>query len=65
MVRHSDAELVTVGETNVHTHTFAPLTQITGLYRAIGGASNGSTSGVFRTLIIANNIAVLGKDVGR
>lgn len=38
--------------------------QITGLYRAVGGASNGSTSGVFRTLIIANNVAVLGKDVG-
>lgn len=39
--------------------------QITGLYRAIGGASSGSTSGVFRTLIIANNVAILGKDVGR
>ena len=39
--------------------------QITGLYRAVGGASNGSTSGVFRTLIIANNVAILGKDVGR
>ncbi|CAM9305987.1 unnamed protein product [Laminaria digitata] len=38
--------------------------QITGLYRAIGGASNGSTSGIFRTLIIANNVAILGKDVG-
>ncbi|CAM9555031.1 unnamed protein product, partial [Ectocarpus sp. 13 AM-2016] len=38
--------------------------QITGLYRATGGASNGSTSGVFRTLIIANNVAILGKDVG-
>eukprot|EP00752_Nemacystus_decipiens_P011885 g10538.t1 len=38
--------------------------QITGLYRAVGGASNGSTSGVFRTLIIANNVAILGKDVG-
>eukprot|EP00903_Cladosiphon_okamuranus_P019662 g18075.t1 len=38
--------------------------QITGLYRAVGGGSNGSTSGVFRTLIIANNVAILGKDVG-
>ncbi|CAM9392470.1 unnamed protein product, partial [Hapterophycus canaliculatus] len=37
--------------------------QITGLYRAVGGASNGSTSGVFRTLIIANNVSILGKDV--
>lgn len=39
--------------------------QMTGLYRAIGGGSNGSTSGVFRTLIIANNVGILGKDVGR
>eukprot|EP00904_Undaria_pinnatifida_P009364 jgi/Undpi1/5558/HiC_scaffold_2.g00835.m1 len=38
--------------------------QVTGLYRAIGGASNGSASGIFRTLIIANNVAILGKDVG-
>ncbi|CAM9591386.1 unnamed protein product, partial [Scytosiphon promiscuus] len=37
--------------------------QMTGLYRAVGGASNGSTSGVFRTLIIANNVSILGKDV--
>ncbi|CAM9104625.1 unnamed protein product [Discosporangium mesarthrocarpum] len=35
-----------------------------GVYRAIGGSSSGTTSGVFRTLILANNVAVLGKDVG-
>ncbi|CAM9139800.1 unnamed protein product [Choristocarpus tenellus] len=38
--------------------------KMTGVYRAIGGTSNGTTSGVFRTLIIANNVAVLGKEIG-
>lgn len=36
--------------------------QIIGVYRALPSKSNGSTSGVFRTVLLANNIRILGKE---
>eukprot|EP00947_MAST-08B_sp_MAST-8B-sp1_P000233 g233.t1 len=40
-------------------------TQICGVYRAMAGTgAQSSTSGVFRTVVIANNVRTIGKDVG-
>ena len=39
--------------------------QIVGVYRAMtGAAATSSTSGVFRTVVIANGVRTIGKDVG-
>ncbi len=35
-----------------------------GIYRALAGTSSGQTSGIFRTVIIGNNVLQIGKDVG-
>lgn len=37
--------------------------QAIGCYRALGGVMKAKTSGVFRTMVIANNVQVLGKEV--
>eukprot|EP01104_Vermistella_antarctica_P014777 TRINITY_DN4707_c0_g2_i1.p1 TRINITY_DN4707_c0_g2~~TRINITY_DN4707_c0_g2_i1.p1 ORF type:complete len:797 (-),score=241.98 TRINITY_DN4707_c0_g2_i1:285-2675(-) len=37
--------------------------QLIGIYRAVPGKSGGSTRGVFRTVLIANNLVQLGKEV--
>ncbi|CAM9467250.1 unnamed protein product [Phaeothamnion confervicola] len=39
--------------------------QVVGVYRALAGAAGGSTSGIFRTVLLANNVLVLGKDVNQ
>jgi DNA replication licensing factor MCM3 len=35
-----------------------------GVYRSLPASANGQTNGVFRTVIVCNNISVLGKEVG-
>src|SRR5690606_37134644 len=38
--------------------------QCMGVYRALASAPNGQTNGVFRTILMCNNISVIGKEVG-
>lgn len=35
-----------------------------GVYRSLPSTNNGQTTGVFRTVLMANNIAIIGKEVG-
>lgn len=37
--------------------------QICGVYRALAGGSGGSTSGVFKTVVLATSVRTIGKDV--
>lgn len=37
--------------------------QMVGIYRALAGNSSGSTSGIFRTVILGNNVLEIGKDI--
>ena len=36
--------------------------RITGIYRALPSKTGGSTSGIFRTVLLANNVEVLGRE---
>ena len=38
--------------------------RMVGIYRALAGNVTGSTSGIFRTVILGNNVLQIGKDVG-
>ena len=38
--------------------------QVVGIFRALAGASGGTTSGLFRTVVLANNLRQIGSDVG-
>ena len=35
-----------------------------GIFRALSAQTNGQTSGVFKTVVISNNISIIGKEVG-
>jgi DNA replication licensing factor MCM3 len=38
--------------------------QCVGVYRPLASVANGNTSGVFRSVLMCNNVSVLGKEVG-
>ena len=38
--------------------------RMVGIYRALAGNATGQTSGIFRTVILGNNVLQIGKDVG-
>ena len=38
--------------------------RMVGIYRALAGNVSGQTSGIFRTVILGNNVLQIGKDVG-
>ena len=51
-----------------HTHNiliYPPLyTQCVGVFRPLPSTTMGSTSGIFKSLLICNNVGVIGKEVG-
>lgn len=38
--------------------------QCVGVYRALGSIQNGTSSGIFRSVLLCNNVSVIGKEVG-
>jgi DNA replication licensing factor MCM3 len=36
--------------------------QCMGIYKALAGTTNGQTSGIFQTVVLLNNIRLIGKD---
>ena len=38
--------------------------QCIGVYRPLGSSQNGTTSGIFRSMLMCNNIGIIGKEVG-